>query len=227
MKQTVVANSLWSVMVQSTFLSKFILIISSIALIACMFVFVYKILLLREKNRQIAQVQVSIQSAETIDDIVSLGAILKGTLPGALLGRGLVALKSLLSAQGESKKLSDKDLQLLQDVLDQSLDDVMVREYEYVPVISISAAVFPLVGLFGTISGLIQSFIAISQQKSADISSIAPGIAEALLTTFAGLVVAIPAVILYHYLVGRIQNLEHHLRSLNHRFEWVVKKILT
>lgn len=225
MKQMVVANSLWGVIVTSTALSKVILVISSIALIACLFIFIYKLLLLREKNKQIAQVQVSIQGAETVEDIISLGATVRGTLPGALLGRGLVALKALL-ARSESKRLTEKDLQLLQDVLDQSLDDVMVREYEYVPVISVSAAVFPLIGLFGTISGLIQSFIAIGQQKSADVSAIAPGIAEALLTTFAGLVVAIPAVVLYHYLMGKINLLEHNLAALNHRFEWVVKKIL-
>lgn len=184
--------------------------------------------MLREKNKQIAQVQASIQGAETLDDILSLGATLKGTLPGALLGRGLVALKSLLhTSHGETKTLSEKDFELLQDVLDQSLQDVMVREQEYVSVISVSAAVAPLVGLFGTITGLMQAFIAIAQQKSSDISAIAPGIAEALLTTFAGLVVAIPAFILYHYLVARIHNLEHHLVSLMHRFEWVVKKILT
>jgi biopolymer transport protein TolQ len=229
MKQTFVANSLWGVMVQSTLLSKVILIMASVSLIVCLFIFIYKLLLLREKNKQIAQVQASIQSAETLDDILSLGATLKGTLPGALLGRGLVALKSLLhhSAHGEDKKLTEKDFELLQDVLDQSLQDVMVREHEYVSVISVSAAVAPLVGLFGTITGLMQAFIAIAQQKSSDISAIAPGIAEALLTTFAGLVVAIPGFILYHYLVARINNLEHHLVALMHRFEWVVKKILT
>lgn len=227
MKHTVVADSLWGVIVQSTPLSKVIVIMASVSLIVCLFIFIYKLLLLREKNKQIAQVQASIQSAETLDDILSLGVILKGTLPGAVLGRGLVALKSLLSAKGEEKKLSENDLMLLQDVLDQSLQDVMVRENEYVSVISVSAAIAPLIGLFGTITGLIQSFIAIGHEKSADIAAIAPGIAEALVTTFAGLVVAIPALVLYHYLVSRINNLEHHLSSLTHRFEWVVKNILT
>lgn len=229
MKNNVVlANSLWGVIIQSSPLSKIIVIMASISLIICLFIFIYKLLLLREKNKQIAQVQASIQSAETLDDIVSLGVVLKGTLPGAVLGRGLVALKSLLGgSDGEGKRLTDKDLMLLQDVLDQSLQDVMIREHEYVSVISVSAAIAPLIGLFGTITGLIQSFIAIGHEKSADIATIAPGIAEALVTTFAGLVVAIPALVLYHYLISRINNLEHNLSSLTHRFEWVVKNILT
>lgn len=227
MKQTVIANSLWGVIVQSTPLSKVILLLASGALIICFFIFIYKLLLLREKNKQIAHVQASIQNAETFDDILSLGATLKGTLPGAVLGRGLVALKSLLvNSSGENKILTEKDFELLQDVLDQSLQDVMIREYEYVSFISVSAAIAPLVGLFGTITGLIQAFIVIGHEKSANISAIAPGIAEALVTTFAGLVVAIPALVLYHYLVNRIANLEYHLMHLTHRFEWVVKKIL-
>lgn len=228
MKKIFVANSMWDVISSSSFTSKIILVLASVVLIGCLFIFIYKLLLLKEKNKQVAQVRASIQSAESLDDILSLGAVLKSTLPGAVLGRGLAALKSLLySSDGQTKKLSLKELELLQDSLDQALQDVMQRELEYLPILSVSAAVAPLVGLFGTISGLIQSFIAISQEKSADISAIAPGIAEALLTTFAGLVVAIPALIMYHYLQSRVSNLEYQLISLVHRFEWVVKNLLT
>lgn len=227
MKKIFVANSMWGVIAKSSLTSKVILILGSVVLIACLFVFIYKLLLLKEKNKQIAQVQASIQNAESLDDIIALGLVLKGTLPGAVLGRGLTALKALLSSDDSTKKLSFKEFELLQDSLDQALQDAMQHELEYINVLSVSAAVAPLVGLFGTITGLIQSFIAISQTKSADISAIAPGIAEALLTTFAGLMVAIPALVMYHYLQSRINRLEHELVSLAHRFEWVVKKLLT
>ena len=225
MKTTVIANSLWGVIIQSTLLSKVILILASISLIICFFIFIYKLLLLREKHRQIAQAQASLQNVEKLDDILALGSTLRGTLPGAVLSRGLVALKQLLGAR-ESKKLTDQDFLLLQDALDQSLHEVMHREYAYVSILSVTAAVAPLVGLFGTVSGLIQAFIAIGQTKTADIAAIAPGIAEALVTTFAGLVVAIPALILYHYLNEKITDLEEQLYALTHRFEWVVKRVL-
>jgi len=59
-------------------------------------------------------------------------------------------------------------------------------------------ATAPFVGLFGTVWGIMNSFIGISQSKTTNLAVVAPGIAEALLATAIGLVAAIPAVILYN-----------------------------
>jgi biopolymer transport protein ExbB len=60
------------------------------------------------------------------------------------------------------------------------------------------AATAPFVGLFGTVWGIMNSFIGISQQHTTNLAVVAPGIAEALLATALGLVAAIPAVIMYN-----------------------------
>jgi biopolymer transport protein ExbB len=57
----------------------------------------------------------------------------------------------------------------------------------------------PFVGLFGTVWGIMNSFIGISKSQTTNLAVVAPGIAEALLATAIGLVAAIPAVILYNY----------------------------
>ncbi|TAK48939.1 MAG: tonB-system energizer ExbB [Xanthobacteraceae bacterium] len=59
-------------------------------------------------------------------------------------------------------------------------------------------ATAPFVGLFGTVWGIMNSFIGISQSKTTNLAVVAPGIAEALLATAIGLVAAIPAVIIYN-----------------------------
>ncbi len=59
-------------------------------------------------------------------------------------------------------------------------------------------ATAPFVGLFGTVWGIMNSFIGISQSKTTNLAVVAPGIAEALLATALGLVAAIPAVIIYN-----------------------------
>jgi biopolymer transport protein ExbB len=59
-------------------------------------------------------------------------------------------------------------------------------------------ATAPFVGLFGTVWGIMNSFIAISQQNTTNLAVVAPGIAEALLATALGLVAAIPAVVMYN-----------------------------
>jgi len=62
----------------------------------------------------------------------------------------------------------------------------------------------PFIGLFGTVWGLMGAFRAIGIKGSANLAVVAPGISEALITTAAGLVVAIPAVVAFNYFVHRV-----------------------
>jgi biopolymer transport protein ExbB len=62
-------------------------------------------------------------------------------------------------------------------------------------------ATAPFVGLFGTVWGIMNSFIGISESHTTNLAVVAPGIAEALLATAMGLVAAIPAVVIYNHLV--------------------------
>lgn len=69
------------------------------------------------------------------------------------------------------------------------------------------AAVAPLLGLLGTVIGMIKVFAAITAAGVGDAQSLAGGISEALLTTAAGLCVAIPTLIVYRFLRGRVDDL--------------------
>ena len=70
--------------------------------------------------------------------------------------------------------------------------------------LAIIGSVSPLLGLLGTVVGVMNSFIGITAQGSANIAAVAPGIAEALTTTVAGLAVAIPAVIAYNHYASKL-----------------------
>ena len=63
----------------------------------------------------------------------------------------------------------------------------------------------PFVGLFGTVVGILNAFRGISQEKATGLAAVAGGIAEALVTTAIGLFVAIPAVMMFNYLTGRVE----------------------
>ncbi len=65
-------------------------------------------------------------------------------------------------------------------------------------------ATAPFVGLFGTVWGIMNSFIGISQSQTTNLAVVAPGIAEALLATAVGLVAAIPAVVIYNHFARQI-----------------------
>lgn len=68
-------------------------------------------------------------------------------------------------------------------------------------------SVSPYIGLFGTVWGIMNSFIGLSQVQQATLSTVAPGIAEALIATAIGLFAAIPAVIAYNRFAARSQTL--------------------
>ena len=101
---------------------------------------------------------------------------------------------------------------------------MLMHNEEYIAILSSSAAVAPLLGLFGTVWGLVHSFMRISETQVADIATIAPGIAEALITTLAGLIVAIPALIMFNYLHTKTRALEHGLISLADRMTFVLQQ---
>ncbi len=63
----------------------------------------------------------------------------------------------------------------------------------------------PFVGLFGTVMGILNAFKGIAQEKATGLAAVAGGISEALVTTAIGLLVAIPAVMMFNYLTGRVE----------------------
>jgi len=78
---------------------------------------------------------------------------------------------------------------------------------KYVPVLSTVASIAPLLGLLGTVSGMIKTFDLISYYGVGNPGTLAAGISEALLTTAAGLSVAIPTLVGYRYVAGKADSL--------------------
>lgn len=72
--------------------------------------------------------------------------------------------------------------------------------------LAIVAVTAPLLGLLGTVLGVMNSFMGVAMTGSANIAAVAPGIAEALSTTAAGLIAAIPAAIAYNYYTNRLNR---------------------
>lgn len=97
------------------------------------------------------------------------------------------------------------------EVMKESITDVgrhVVHELgQYLNSLGTIAAVTPLLGLLGTVIGMIKVFTAITTQGVGDPSVLAGGISEALLSTAAGLTVAIPTLMFYRYFRGRVESL--------------------
>jgi biopolymer transport protein TolQ len=84
---------------------------------------------------------------------------------------------------------------------------VEVTKLEHrLPFLATTASVTPFIGLLGTVWGILIAFEGIAQVGSTDLGTVAPGIAEALVTTASGLVAAIPAVLFYNSLTQRVKE---------------------
>lgn len=81
----------------------------------------------------------------------------------------------------------------------------------HLPALATMVTVAPLLGLLGTISGLIKVFHVIAGGGIGDATALSRGIAEALITTFTGLTIAIPFLIVYNSLSGRVEALTHEI----------------
>lgn len=115
--------------------------------------------------------------------------------PGSLRDEGRTPVGETLSAT---------QLEALKMVLGKEVAaerDVMAR---FVTWLATIGAVSPLLGLLGTVLGVMDAFIGIATKGSGNIGAVAPGVAEALVTTVAGLATAIPAVIGYNIFVNRL-----------------------
>ena len=82
----------------------------------------------------------------------------------------------------------------------------------------------PYVGLFGTVWGIMNSFLALGNVQSASIASVAPGIAEALIATAMGLFAAIPAVISYNRYISDVERLTGHYDTFVDEFATILQR---
>jgi biopolymer transport protein TolQ len=83
----------------------------------------------------------------------------------------------------------------------------------YLPFLATTGSATPFIGLFGTVWGIMNAFSGIAQTGSATLATVAPGIAEALIATAAGLAAAIPAVMAYNFFVNRVRAVSTRLDS--------------
>lgn len=85
----------------------------------------------------------------------------------------------------------------------------------YLGFLATTGSTTPFIGLFGTVWGIMDAFRSIGIKGSASISTVAPGIAEALITTAAGLFAAIPAVIAYNYFTSQANKIINEVQDFS------------
>lgn len=153
-----------------------------------------------------------------------------------LVGKGNIpeAAKLLRTHPGPAAKMLSeavKNLHLSKEVIEEMMFETMLETQPKLErglsFISVTASVAPLLGLLGTVTGMMTTFNLITLFGSGDAKSLSSGISEALITTEYGLIVAIPALLLYGYLSRKVNGMMGDLEQISIAFTNGVAAIRT
>ncbi len=131
---------------------------------------------------------------------------------------------ALAQENKRSEGLSEAQLQAMRMVLDKVQSEERDDLTAGLVWLAVIGTVSPLLGLMGTVIGVMNAFLGITATGSANIGAVAPGVAEALVTTVAGLAVAIPAVMAYNYFVSRLNYFGGELEGFASEFVGTLAK---
>ena len=113
----------------------------------------------------------------------------------------------------EGGPLTGSQIEALRLVLDSETVSERDKLGRYIPTLAVIGSASPLLGLLGTVIGVIDAFLGIATQGSGNLSAVAPGVAEALIATAAALSVAIPAVFGYNIFASRLNRVDGELEA--------------
>jgi len=121
------------------------------------------------------------------------------------LAKVVVAGLQEFRAHGESSDIPGETIEASKRALERAEAIVHAELKRGLGGLATIGSTAPFVGLFGTVLGILNAFRGISEQHATGLAAVAGGIAEALVTTAFGLFVAIPAVMMFNYLTGRVE----------------------
>ena len=128
----------------------------------------------------------------------------------ALYAAGHRELTSQLSGSNPHGRI--KSLQAVTTVMQLAASEEIHKIEKYMPWLATTGSITPFIGLFGTVWGVMDAFSGLGEAGAASLRAVAPGIAEALVTTAAGLATAIPAVMAYNHFL-------HHIKQFGARMD--------
>lgn len=125
---------------------------------------------------------------------------------------------SYISKSNPENGLTSSKLENINRSLTKASNQEISRLEKMMSFLATTGSITPFIGLFGTVWGIMDAFNKIGIARTASLDSVAPGIAEALIATAAGLFAAIPAVIAYNYFLSRIKEIITEIEDFSLEF---------
>ncbi|HEY5491681.1 MAG TPA: MotA/TolQ/ExbB proton channel family protein [Gemmatimonadaceae bacterium] len=120
---------------------------------------------------------------------------------------------SLRDDDGATRPLRASQVEAMRLLLDAETTSERGVLGSYIPSLAVIGSASPLIGLFGTVLGIIDAFLQVAIKGSGNLGAVAPGVAEALIATAAALAVAIPATFAYNIFAARLNRFDGELEG--------------
>lgn len=197
-------------------------------------IMIQKLSYLRGLQTQTRRFQKVFSTTNNLTSIYAYCKSLKRSHLARLYTMGYNTLKGLQRKRGDMNPTSgvarseagitSRDFQEIARSLSIKANQEMATMEKYLIFLATAGSVTPFVGLFGTVWGVMNAFRGLGARSSASIEVVAPGIAEALIATAAGLAVAIPAVIGYNYYVNKAKIVGNEMDNFNAEFLNIIER---
>src|SRR5262252_6477007 len=196
--------------------------------LASWFVIGSKALYLSNASSRSTRFQDAFWKTGRLDEIWRISEAAAPSPVGEVFRAGYTELAKLQKRRHEAPEAAGEtllgDIESIQRALDRARTVAITEMESRVPLLGTTASAAPFIGLFGTVWGIMNSFRNIGAKGAANLATVAPGIAEALIATAIGLVAAIPAVMAYNYFVRRIRVLSAEMDAFQNDFLNIVKR---
>lgn len=198
----------WDMIRMGTPLTKLIIFVCVLFSVGSWVLIVWKWIQFRRLRREADRFVEHVSAATRLDDAYQSVLNLPDSPFTRVFRRGVTFFGELrpgaARAGSDVRGLSPAQLEVLKLVLAKEEGEERDLVSHGLNWLAMIATVGPLLGLLGTVLGVMNSFVGVAQSGSSSIAAVAPGVAEALVTTVAGLIVAIPAAMGYNYFVSRL-----------------------
>ena len=196
---------------RSTLVSKAVLLILVLFSIVSWTIVLYKLWQFRRAEHQTASFLDVFRKSSKFSEVQSVCRSLRESPLVGIFQSGYTELNAQLRQPGSPARAGEESRPKLKSI--QALDRALLRASmievtkleRRVPFLATTASITPFIGLFGTVWGIMGAFTGIGETGSTSLGVVAPGIAEALIATAAGLFAAIPAVYFYNHLTNRVK----------------------
>jgi biopolymer transport protein TolQ len=187
----------------------------------------YKWYFIRKAQNQSIEFLEQFWQSKRLDQIYQNSERLKGSPISMVFRAGYVELSKIKKSQAaETESMAGQlgEMENINRALRRAAASEVTHLESLVPFLATTGSTAPFVGLFGTVWGIMNSFRDIAGAGSASLTTVAPGISEALIATAIGLAAAIPAVIAYNYFLSKIRVLSTEMDNFSNDFLNIVKR---